>query len=334
VTLRADRVTSNPRTIIDAIFESLFVDPHDGLTPNLPLRAQYEDWIWQAVAVTRHMVKIAWEVSQRTKALIVLRPGPWEQYGVYQGLTRHIPQLSIEPMQLQHEYTQQAFATVDASSALGLEAILAGTPVISVNALVPGLEAHVGGAGGTRFNAPYRPFYWHPSTVEEAVDLILQAQRGALPVVPTREGLDAYFQDHMRWPSDRPASFAIGDLLLGLLDIPLGLHVDSETEGEFPPIGASWRRVFYRLPGSAHTQQVRVWWHSVVRSPDRELYQRYHYFPWSYPHHAKLERLFEVLWQRYEVGTPSDRAGIPAGTVAETADALREAGGPLVEAPR
>ena len=130
VTLRADRITSNPRTIIDAIFESLFVDPRQGLTPNLPLQAQYEDWIWQAVAVTRHMLKIAWEVSQRAQVPIVLRPGPWEQHGVYHGVARHIPQLSVEPMQLQHEYTRQAFATVDASSALGLEAILAGTPVI------------------------------------------------------------------------------------------------------------------------------------------------------------------------------------------------------------
>lgn len=299
VTLRTDRLTSKPRHILEAIYESLFVDPKQGLTPGLPVWAQYEDWLWQAAAVVRHMLKIVLEVTRKTSAPVVLRPGPWEQAGAYQFLYRHFPQISIEPMMLQHEYVRNACVTLDASSALGLESILAGTPVISVNALVARLDDHVGGPGGTRLNAPYRRFYWHPATVEEAVDQILQAERGELPLSPAPEGLAAYFRDYVDWPTLRPASFRIGDLILEMLDLPARERWSGAAGA---PDGRLRRRAVYRLPGLAEAHQLRSSWQYLVQSPDRQLFRRYHYFSWTYPHRQAIAELFEALWQRYEVG--------------------------------
>lgn len=319
VTLRTDRLTSKPKQIMESIYESLFVDPEQGLTPGLPLWAQYEDWLWQATAVVRHMLKIVVEVTRRTDAPVVLRPGPWEQAGAYQFLRRQLPQVSVEPMMLQHEYVRNAFVTLDASSALGLESILAGTPVISVNALVPRLDDHVGGPGGTRLNAPYRQFYWHPSTVEEAVDRILQAERGELPLTPSPDGLGSYFRDYVDWPTSRPASFRIGDLILEMLDQPA-------REPCADPLvvtdGRLGRRAWlHRLPGWSEVHQVRSFWQYIVRSPDRQLFQRYHYFPWSYPHHETIRRLFKALWQCYEVKgvtpTPASKDSEEPAFVAE-----------------
>lgn len=311
VTLRTDRLTSQPSRLMETIYESLFVDPADGLTPGLPLHAQYEDWIWQAAAVVRHMMKIVVEITRRTDAPVVLRPGPWEQASAYEFLRRRLPQVSVEPMMLQHEYVRNAFVTLDASSALGLESILAGTPVISVNALVPRLEEHVGGPGGTRLNAPYRPFYWHPSSIEEAVDQILQARQGTLPLMPDPTTVDAYFRDYVDWPAPRPASFRIGDLILEMLEMPprercadAPAQIDSQVR---------WRRSVHRVPGWTQWHHLRAFWAYTVHSPDRQLYRRYHYFPWTYPHHEAIRQLFEALWQREADGGTAPSPA-PAGS--------------------
>lgn len=322
VTLRTDRLTSQPFRTLEAIYESLFKDPKEGLTPGLPLWAEYEDWLWQTAAAVRHMLKIVVEVTRRTDVPVVLRPGPWEQAGAYQFLRRQLPRVSVEPMMLQHEYVRNAFVTLDASSALGLESILAGTPVISVNALVPRLEEHVGGPGGTRLNSPYRPFYWHPATVEEAVDQVLRAEQGELPLTPSSDGLATYFRDHLDWPTSRPASFRIGDLILEMLDLPAReRHPDpsASSDGRL-----ARRRSFHRVPGWTEWHHVRSYWQYLVRSPDRQLYRRYHYFPWAYPHHEAIRRLFEALWQR-------DAAG---GTIPSSAPAGSEEPAALAEASR
>lgn len=299
VTLRADRLTSQPMRIMEAIFDSLFVDPKDGLTPGLPTRAQYEDWLWQYAAIMRHKFKIILELSKRTNARIVLRPSPWEQCQVYDFLPKQLPQVAIEEWPLQHQYVRHAFVTIDSSSALGLESLLVGIPVVSVNALVPGLEAHVGGEGGTRLNAPYRKFYWHPKTVDEAVELVLKAEKGELPFTPAPEELKQYFQDYVGWPTNRPASFNIGDILLELLNLPASSHLEPCAVAPGDTL-TKLKRSVYRVPGSARLAKVVYLCRYLIFSDERHLYKRYFYFDWAYPHHAEISRIFNLLWKMYE----------------------------------
>ncbi|MBI3637453.1 MAG: hypothetical protein HY216_14770 [Candidatus Rokubacteria bacterium] len=304
VTLRGDPITAMPFRFMETVFNALLVDPRDGLTPSLPLRAEYEDWVWQIVAVTRHMFKLIMALSNATDTSIVVRPGPWEQEGVYDYLPRRFPRVSIEPRMLQHEYVSGAYVTLDASSSLGLEALLAGTPVISINSLIPRLEEHVGGTDGARFNAPYRTFYWQPKSVDDAVELVLQAQRGDLGLTPDPEGVKRYLSDCHSWPAHRPASFNIGDVLLELIDAPQQIPRDADARN---PV-SSLKQAVYRIPGMppvvAAAHLTRLW----GLSGDRQLHRRYHYFHRLYRHHAEVRRIFEALWMTYERGASS---GIP-----------------------
>lgn len=299
VTMRADLLTSLPLKLMERIFDSLFIDPKDGLTPGLPLRAHYEDWLWQHVAVARHQFKIILELSKRTNVPVVMRPAPWEQRHVYDFMTRHLRHVLIRGAELQHQYVKNAFVTIDASSALGLESLLVGIPVISVNALVPRLEEHVGGEGGTRFNAPYRRFYWHPKTVEEAVEYVLKAEKGELAFTPSPDSLKQYFNGYLGWPGSRPASFNIGDVLLELLDLPASSHLDPCDVGPTDTI-TKLKRSVYRFPGSAHLAKVIYLMKHLVFSAEREFFKRYAYFDWLYPHHHEISKIFTSLWKMYE----------------------------------
>lgn len=299
VTLRGDVVTSLPAGIMRAVFQSLFVNPDDGLSASLPSRAQYEDWVWQTIAVTRHMFKMAMELSRRTPARIVMRPGPWEVSDVYAFLPKELARVSIDPGTLQHEYVKNAFVTIDESSTLGLESLLAGVPVVSLNALIPRLEDHVGGEDGARFNAPFRVFYWRPGTLEEAVDHVLRAERGELGLTPTPDAFRQYLSDCFDWPSSRPASFRTGDLLLELLDLPRGCEPEPCEDGGRDRL-PGLKRAIYRVPGSAHASTALNWFQCRVWSRHRESLRRYHYFDADYPYRRSLDGLFTALWNAYE----------------------------------
>ncbi len=317
VTLRADPVTSLPARLMEGAFESLSVNPHDGLSFSLPLRAKFEDAIWEALAVTRHMFQVVVELSKRTRARIVLRPGPWELPEVYGFLPKRMPRVSIEPMPLQHEYVKNAFVTVDDTSTLGIESLLAGTPVVSLNRLVQNLGAHVGGEGGTRFNAPFKRLYWMPGTLDEAVDAILRAERGELDVTPAPEDLRRYVQDHFAWPVRRPASFTAGEMILELLDLPRAAHLEPYAVEALDGI-ARLKRAAYRLPGSTHLARACYGCCYLVGSRYRKAFHRYHYFHALYPNHRGVNEVFNALWR-------ADGSGALRGEHAELAVACGSA---------
>jgi hypothetical protein len=147
VTLRGDVVTGRPYKLMENLFRRLSVESLGGLSVGYPTWAQQEDRLWHVFASTRYMFKIAQEVSRRTQAPIVMRPGPWERHGMYAFLPKRIPTITIAPDQSQPAYVRNAFAVVDESTSLSLEAYVAGTPTITTQALIPRLEEHTGGDG-------------------------------------------------------------------------------------------------------------------------------------------------------------------------------------------
>lgn len=295
VTLRADPLTALPRRMMETAYESNF--KKDGLAPSLPVKAQCEDWFWRIIAETRHMFLAITELAKKTRAPIVVRPGPWEQYHVYDFLQRNHPNVTVDPFMVQHRYVGDAFTVIDASSALGLESLLAGTPVISIVSLVPGLEEHVGGKDGARLNSPYRGFYWQPSSIEGLVDYALRAERGELALTPDPEGMKKYLWDCHGWPPKKPASFQTGDAILELLGLPSSSRLPP-YDGTLMEYPACKRTIYSRLPGSQAIPHLKLYWKCLFSEQGYAL-RRYHYLPVFYRHHAEVRGLFEELCRRF-----------------------------------
>lgn len=336
VTLRGDLVTALPLKFMENVFHFATFDSRHGIGIAYPLRAQFEDKMWHIVAATRYLFKTATEFSKQSPARIVFRPGPWEQYRRYAFLPERIPSASIEPHTLQHEYVRNAFALLDESSSMGLEGLLAGVPVISMQALIPRLEEHIAGEGGGLFTAPYMECYWRPKTVEEAVELLLKAEQGKLVPSPCPDRLQQYFREYHGWPRTRPSSFQIGDGILELLDlaeedgetpaqntVDLGLEkepwsapsAEAFSDGkiisgtpDYHGLGRMLKKCFFRyVPGAVNIHKAKSLCQDLL-SPDRELWVRYHYYDWLYRHHNAVDSMFESLWEAYEA-TPVVKGG-------------------------
>ncbi len=299
VTLRGDALTSFRGRMMELIFEYAKSEESDGVSVGYPSGAQYEDKIWHVVATTRCLFRAAAKFAQRSKTPVVFRPGPWEQQQEYQFLTRLIPTASVQPNVLQHRYVRDAFALLEAASSMGLEGLLVGTPVISVHGLIPMLQERLSGAGGGISQAPYMKFYWQPATFEEAVELLLKAEKHQLPPMPANESAEDYFRECHGWPRSRPSSFEIGDELLALLDATPTSAQAAAAVPEFMPQDDVKLAVYRNFPGSVNFLKMKViaqqWF-----SSDRQLWFRYHYYDWLYPHHQDVEATFQALWQRYE----------------------------------
>ena len=296
VTLRGDSLTSSPGRFMEDVYFYRDPDEVSGLTVSYPTRTQIEDRVWHVTASTRFFFKVVEAVTKRSNAPIVFRPGPWERPGVYDFLLKVIPNAAVRPGMLQHDYVRGAFVILDESSTLGLEGLLVGTPVISIQLMIPGLEDHIGGMDSGLFEAPYTRYYWKPKSIDEAVEYILKAEKGELPVTPDPEGLKEYLHSAYTWPRSRPSSFVIGDAILNLLDMPT--NGDCRPE---PPRRA-WRRtfktLFYRyLPGSISLMTLRFL-AQILITPDRHHLRRYHYFSWLYPHSRDARELFTRLQER------------------------------------
>jgi len=296
VTLRADIVTASPRTFMEHVYEYRSPSPADGIALGYPVRAEYEDRIWHVVATTRYLFKLAEELARRTGKRVVFRPGPWEQYGLYRFLTGAIPGATVRPDMLQHDYVRGAFVVLDDASNLGLEALLAGTPVISVQAMVPRLEEHIGGEDAGLFDAPFTRYYWKPKTIDDALDYAAKAERGELPLTPDPEGLRDYLRNAYDWPRARPSSFVIGDTILGLLDIPADAgHYSAARPAD---LRRKMKNAVYRyMPGAVSMMRLKMLAHCAL-SPDRQCLLRYHYFRWVYLHHRAARALFAKLQGR------------------------------------
>jgi surface carbohydrate biosynthesis protein len=296
VTLRADPLTSGIEFIMENMHHTMFRNPEDGLAPSQPMWAEYEDWMWTILATTRHMFKAIIELRKKTKTQVVVRPGPWERWKMYQFLEKKYENVQINPWMMQHRYVQGSHATIDASSAMGLESLLAGTPVISTTSLIPRIEEHAGGADGARLNAPYRNFYWQPKSIEELVDLALKAEKGQLRATADATGMEEYLRDCHGWPTPKPASFRVGDLLLEMLDSTEPFLPRDKAAESF-----SFKNVLYRnVPGLHNVPEAKMRWNLLTANDfDRQHLERYHYLDSRYPHHPEVARVFEGLWARY-----------------------------------
>lgn len=300
VTLRGDTMTSMPTQFMQTVFYHAATDAPDGIGIAYPKGSQYEDRVWHITASAREQFRTAQAFAKRSRAPIVFRPGPWEQPQHYDFLPQRIPTSTVEPSQLQHHYVERAFALLDESSSLGLEGLASGVPVISVQGLIPRMAEHFIGEGGGLFSAPYMACYWKPKTVDEAVELLLKAHAGTLAASPVPEAARAYLQTYHGWPGSRPSSFQIGDALLDTLDAPRGIDSGDApaSHGHSAPTMPTMKEWCYRhLPGSVHALKMKVLCQQVM-SADRQLWFRYHYSGWLYPHHREVEAIFEALWQR------------------------------------
>ena len=293
VTLRGDLITSRPMRQMERLFDRGKVDPRDGMSVGYPHRAQYEDRMWHILASTRYMFRIVEEVSRRTRAPIVVRPGPWEQPQMYDFLPKRVPTVTVAVDQSQQTYVRNAFAVVDDSSSLSLESYVAGTPTITTQALIPRLEEHIGGSDGGLFNAPFTQAYWRPASVEEAVDLVMKAEQGGLGPAAAPEVLDSYLRECHGWPRTRPSSFQMADTILELLDVPPGSPAGDEAAAP-PAVSSRSHRIYRSVPGAASMRSALFYAQSAF-GRDRELDRRYHYFRRLYPHEAEVSRMFADL---------------------------------------
>jgi surface carbohydrate biosynthesis protein len=304
VTLRADQVTSSSASaLMEATFDFAVTDAPGGIGVGYPPRAQFEDKIWHVIAMTRYLFKVAAHFASRSRRKIVFRPGPWERSAAYAFLPARIPSASVDANRMQHKYVEGAFALLDESSTMGLQGLVASVPVISIQSLIPRLEDHIGGEGAGFFNAPSLAHYWRPKTVDEAVDLLLQAEQGRLAPSPCPEAFATYVYDYHAWPRRRPSSFQIGDVLLEQLE----LARDGSPRPVIPEVDEDRRealkRALYRhLPGVAGLTKARLLARHALAA-DREQQLRYHYYASRYPHHARVAEIFEALWARYEGGS-------------------------------
>lgn len=300
VTFRADAVTAVPRDFVSNIFEYAGHGPEDWLSVGYPKTAQQEDRIWHVAAGLRYIFKILIELRRRTDIPLVLRPGPWEQYEMYEFLRNKLKNVSIEPLMSQEDYVRNAFVVIDEASSLGLEALIAGTPVISTQGLIPRLEDHIGGGEDAGFfNAPYKRSYWLPKSIEEAVQMILQAEKGKLLTVPDVEATAAYFRDSHSWPRSRPSSFQISDALLELASARVRSESHSThqvvTESVIESPFERFKSILFRyVPGSVHLLKIHLFLRCLLSS-DRTHLRKYHYVASLYPHGRKVESLFNRL---------------------------------------
>lgn len=301
-TCRYDQLTAAPEQLMEHVFEFA----HQGLFgAGYPEWAQQEDRIWHAVASARHMFKTLDAVAKQLDRRIVLRPGPWERYGVYGFVTRSIPRVIVDPWSLQHEYIRNACVVFDECSTLGIEALVAGIPVISIQRLIPRIDDHIGGEGAGFYLAPFLRYYWKPTSIDEAVDLAEQASSGRLPPVPDALGVEAYLQGTFDWPVSRPAAFRIGDVILELLERPIALHdaqesgptASEESEILDVPYQRFRRAVFRAVPGATVIPHAKFWWRCIT-SQERQHLRRYHYFHSTYLHHRAVAALFSALLMR------------------------------------
>ncbi len=215
---------------------------------------------------------------------------------MYDFLLKVIPKAAVRPVMLQHDYVRGAFVILDDSSTLGLEALVVGTPVISTQLMIPRLEEHIGGKDPGLFNAPHTRYYWKPKSIDEAVQYILKAEKGELPLTPDPEGLGEYLHSAYAWPRSRPSSFVIGDAILNLLDLPP--NGDGRPEPRKRDGYRTFKNVFYRyVPGSISFMTLRFFAQNLI-SPDRHHLGRYHYFSWLYPHRRDARELFTRLHER------------------------------------
>lgn len=300
-TLRAGAITSQPMRIMEHVFAFACSEQVGGISVGYPVRSQQEDRIWHAIAGTRYMFRIMTALARRTDARMVIRPDPWEQGSMYQFLTRHLPQVSIEPMMTQPEYVKNAFAILDESSSLGMEALLMDTPVISTQALIPNLKEHIGGEDGGLFNAPYAKAYWKPHTVDEAVEYVLKAEKGELDASPCPDQLHQYLLDHHGWPRMRPSSFQMGDAILELLDVDTASSRAFDDSSQTNTVSAFKRAMYRYVPGAVTLPKAKLFLQCVF-STDHELLKKYHYFKRFYPHHQQVFKTFRRLVERYSIG--------------------------------
>jgi hypothetical protein len=323
VTLRGDPLTSNTANLMRTVYQFTKIQYPHGIGVGYPVEAQYEDKMWHVVASTRYLFKVALAFSERSRAPIVFRPGPWEQIRQYDFIPEVVSRSSVDPYTAQDDYVREAFALLDESSSLGIEGLLAGIPVISVQRLIPRLADHLAGTGGGLHDAPYMGCYWRPETTDEAVDLLLRAERGELPVSPRPDELQQYLRDYHYWPRGRPSSFQIANQILDLLDAPIGVEegarlrgtwnmdlpardrreISAATDGKIMIAGGKTSRVgklaLRYVPGAVALLIARSFVKDLA-SPLREAWFRYHYYPWIYRHRGRVRSLFSFLWQRYE----------------------------------
>jgi len=298
VTLRSNAVTSQPMRIMEQVFHFSCADKMGGISVGYPVRSQHEDRVWHAIAGTRCMFEIMINLAGRSNASMVLRPDPWEQYSVYDFLTRQIPHVSVEPTMTQPEYVKNAFAILDESSSLSVEALLAGTPVISIRNLMPNLRERIGGEEGGLYNAPYAEAFWGPKSVEEAVEYVLKAEKGELALSPCMESIRSYLRDYHSWPRTRPSCFEMGDAILELLAGPVASDPLGYETSTCQSVSSLKRSIYRYVPGSVALSKAKLLGQCVF-STDRELWKKYHYLAWFYPHHEQVLNTFTSLIQKY-----------------------------------
>lgn len=200
-----------------------------------------EDIIWKDHAILRLMMRFIRRFLDQEEGRILFRPAPLEDHRQFTFLQKRYPdKIRLAMNQPLADYLSSIDVLLTCYSTTGLEALIAGVPVISIMNTMD--QAHLfrhisGRAAGFE---TFVPFYHTPDTEERLFELIARAREGRLPVSPkSKAEVDELLKLLYNWPYPTAASERVADDLV----------LDLETATDTAP--AAWRQTFplpYRIP--------------------------------------------------------------------------------------
>jgi len=179
----------------------------------------FEDIIWRDHAILRRMIHVIKDYMNADLGKMWLRPNPLEGIKEYHFLEKRYPgRATVKTNQSLPEFLSGIDVLLTCWSTTGIEALMLGVPVISINGLIDQerLYDHVSPVA-SGFET-FVPFYHLPKTEAELLDLLRQAKDGQLaPSQKSKEEVAALLKNNYNWPSkQQTVDLIASDLLFDL----------------------------------------------------------------------------------------------------------------------
>lgn len=197
----------------------------------------WEDWIWHTVAQLRYYYILIDRMSHDQNInKILFRPDPFENYTSYNFLKKIFQSVEINRNPFLGEFINDIDMLITEYSTVGVDALLCGKPVISVQGMIGSrLYEHIGDTAHVDTSEIIKLF-WLPKTVDEAIILVEKGCEGVLPVCPDKQILNKYLSDFYDLPRHEPSSLTIAREIATLLDIDINAsEIDTDDYLKYFP---------------------------------------------------------------------------------------------------
>lgn len=246
---RGESVNMVYHTILESIFNSR--EYNGPLEAYIGTNRNWEDWIWHTIAQIRIYFILIDKLSSNPEIKVMFRPDPFEKFKTYNFLKNRNPNFEINTNPFLGEFIDEIDILITEYSTTGIDALISGKPVISVQKIIgPRLQDHIGNKAHVDAKEIIK-LYWLPETIEEALHLIKKSMDNELSVCPDTLELQKYLKDYYDLPRHEPSSLTIAKEIAALLDIDTSIsHNDTENDYlECSPIGNKFKAKFPFLSG-------------------------------------------------------------------------------------